>query len=72
MGRSNDANLARDEELIDLIADSRQMVFIGMESIDPANMADKQEFRKPVVRQCLSATRFSKYLRYHFLHIWNG
>ena len=35
------ANLLRDEELIDLIAESGgKWVFIGMESIDPANMAD--------------------------------
>src|SRR6185295_15469195 len=35
------ANLLRDEELCDLIADSGgKWVFIGMESIDPANMAD--------------------------------
>jgi len=43
------ANLLRDEELIDLIADSGgKWVFIGMESIDPANMADvNKNFSKP-------------------------
>ncbi len=43
------ANLLRDEELVDLIAESGgQWVFIGMESIDPANMADvNKNFSKP-------------------------
>jgi radical SAM superfamily enzyme YgiQ (UPF0313 family) len=43
------ANLLRDEELIDLIAESGgRWVFIGMESIDPANMADvNKNFSKP-------------------------
>lgn len=43
------ANLLRDEELIDLIAESGgKWVFIGMESIDPANMADvNKNFSKP-------------------------
>src|SRR6202140_211693 len=43
------ANLLRDEELIDLIAASGgKWVFIGMESIDPANLADvKKGFNKP-------------------------
>lgn len=43
------ANLLADEELVDLIADSGgRWVFIGMESIDPANMADvNKTFSKP-------------------------
>ena len=43
------ANLLRDEELCDLIAESGgRWVFIGMESIDPANMADvNKNFSKP-------------------------
>lgn len=43
------ANLLRDEELVDLVADSGgRWVFIGMESIDPANMADvNKNFSKP-------------------------
>jgi radical SAM superfamily enzyme YgiQ (UPF0313 family) len=43
------ANLLRDEELIDLIAESGgKWVFIGMESIDPVNMADvNKNFSKP-------------------------
>jgi len=43
------ANLLRDEELCDLIAESGgKWVFIGMESIDPRNMADvNKNFSKP-------------------------
>ena len=43
------ANLLRDEELVDLIAASGgKWIFIGMESIDPANLADvKKGFNKP-------------------------
>src|SRR5258705_1755678 len=43
------ANLLRDEELVDLIAASGgKWVFIGMESIDPANLADVNKgFNKP-------------------------
>jgi len=43
------ANLLRDEELIDLIAAAGgKWIIIGMESIDPANLADvKKNFNKP-------------------------
>ena len=43
------ANLLKDEELVDLIAESGgKWIFIGMESIDPANMADvNKNFSKP-------------------------
>jgi radical SAM superfamily enzyme YgiQ (UPF0313 family) len=43
------ANLLRDEELVDLIADSGgKWIFIGMESLDPANLADVNKgFNKP-------------------------
>ena len=43
------ANLLSDEELVDLIAESGgKWVFIGMESIDPANMADvNKNFSRP-------------------------
>ena len=43
------ANLLGDEELVDLIADAGgKWIFIGMESIDPANMADvNKTFSKP-------------------------
>jgi radical SAM superfamily enzyme YgiQ (UPF0313 family) len=43
------ANLLRDEELIDLIADSGgKWIFIGMESVDPVNLKDMNKgFNKP-------------------------
>ncbi len=43
------ANLLKDEELIDLIAASGgKWIFIGMESLDPANLASvKKSFNKP-------------------------
>jgi radical SAM superfamily enzyme YgiQ (UPF0313 family) len=43
------ANLLRDEELVDLIAASHgKWIFIGMESIDSANLADvNKNFNKP-------------------------
>lgn len=43
------ANLLRDEELVDLLADAgARLIFIGMESIDPANLADvSKSFNKP-------------------------
>jgi radical SAM superfamily enzyme YgiQ (UPF0313 family) len=43
------ANLLRDDELIDLIARSGgRIIFIGMESIDPVNLADvNKSFNKP-------------------------
>lgn len=43
------ANLLRDEELVDLIAEAGgKIIFIGMESIDPANLADvNKNFNKP-------------------------
>lgn len=43
------ANLLRDEELVDLIAQSHgKWIFIGMESIDSANLADvNKNFNKP-------------------------
>jgi radical SAM superfamily enzyme YgiQ (UPF0313 family) len=43
------ANLLKDEELVDLIKESGgKWIFIGMESIDPANMADvNKNFSRP-------------------------
>ncbi|HRI04583.1 MAG TPA: radical SAM protein [Pyrinomonadaceae bacterium] len=43
------ANLLEDEELVDLIAEAgARWIFIGMESIDPVNMADvNKTFSKP-------------------------
>lgn len=49
------ANLLADEELVDLIADAGgKWIFIGMESIDPANMADvNKNFSKPANYQAV-------------------
>ena len=43
------ANLLRDQELVDLIEESGgRWIFIGMESLDPANLADvNKSFNKP-------------------------
>ena len=43
------ANLLKDEELVDLISEAGgKWIFIGMESIDPANMADvNKNFSRP-------------------------
>ena len=49
------ANLLADDELVDLIADAGgKWIFIGMESIDPANMADvNKNFSKPANYQAV-------------------
>jgi len=49
------ANLLADDELVDLIADAGgKWIFIGMESIDPANMADvNKTFSKPANYQAV-------------------
>jgi radical SAM superfamily enzyme YgiQ (UPF0313 family) len=49
------ANLLADEELVELIAESGgRWIFIGMESIDPANMADvNKSFSKPANYQAV-------------------
>jgi radical SAM superfamily enzyme YgiQ (UPF0313 family) len=49
------ANLLGDDELVDLIADAgAKWIFIGMESIDPANMADvNKTFSKPANYQAV-------------------
>ncbi|MEP6945984.1 MAG: radical SAM protein [Acidobacteriota bacterium] len=49
------ANLLADEELVDLIAEAGgKWIFIGMESIDPANMADvNKTFSKPANYQAV-------------------
>lgn len=51
------ANLLADEELCDLIAESGgKWIFIGMESIDPANMADvNKNFSRPSDYQAVLA-----------------
>ncbi|HMT07586.1 MAG TPA: radical SAM protein [Pyrinomonadaceae bacterium] len=49
------SNLLADEELVDLIAEAGgKWIFIGMESIDPANMADvNKNFSKPANYQAV-------------------
>jgi radical SAM superfamily enzyme YgiQ (UPF0313 family) len=49
------ANLLRDEELLDLIAASGgKWIFIGMESLDPANLASvNKSFSKPADYACV-------------------
>jgi radical SAM superfamily enzyme YgiQ (UPF0313 family) len=49
------ANLLRDEELVDLIAESGgKWIFIGMESLDPANLANvNKSFNKPAEYQAV-------------------
>ena len=62
------ANLLRDEELVDLIAASGgKWIFIGMESIDPANLASVNKgFNKPgeyaAVLQRLAGATFTRSL----------
>ena len=54
------ANLLRDEELVDLIAESGgKWIFIGMESLDPANLKNvNKSFNKPAeFARCSSAWR---------------
>ncbi len=69
------ANLLRDEELIDLIAESGgKWIFIGMESIDPANMADvNKNFSKPSeYGTVLKRLAREKYLCHHVVYLWDG
>ena len=69
------ANLLGDEELVDLIAEAGgKWIFIGMESIDPANMADvNKQFSKPANYQGGSRRpRTPKYFRDHVVHFRNG
>jgi len=58
------ANLFANEELVDLIAESGgKWIFIGMESIDPANLADVTSFNKPNEYAARPpATRAAQYL----------
>jgi radical SAM superfamily enzyme YgiQ (UPF0313 family) len=60
------ANLLKDEELLDLIAESGgNGIFIGMESLDPANLASvKKSFNKP------GRSGAAKCLRHHLVHLW--
>ena len=69
------ANLLRDEELVDLIAAAGgKWIFIGMESIDPANLADvKKGFNKPgeYARGARSAGPAQR-LRDHLFYLRHG
>ena len=69
------ANLLRDEELLDLIAASGgKWIFIGMESLDPANLASvNKSFNKPseyaaVLQNLAQAQR----LLHHVVHFRPG
>ena len=69
------ANLLRDEELVDLIAASGgKWIFIGMESIDPANLADVNKgFNKPgEYAAVLERLARAQYLRHHFIYFRHG
>jgi radical SAM superfamily enzyme YgiQ (UPF0313 family) len=69
------ANLLKDEELVDLIAESGgKWVFIGMESIDPANMADvNKNFSKPAdYGAVLERLAGAQHLRHHLFHLRHG
>ena len=69
------ANLLRDEELVDLMAESGcRWVFIGMESIDPVNLADvAKSFNKPnEYAPVLTSSRAARHLCGDFIHFWFG
>ena len=69
------ANLLRDEELIDLIADSGgKWIFIGMESLDPANLASvNKSFNKPAeYAAVLKAPGRPQRVRHHVVHLRPG
>jgi hypothetical protein len=69
------ANLLRDEELLDLIAASGgKWIFIGMESLDPANLASvNKSFNKPAnTRRAGTAGAQTQRLRHHVVHLRPG
>ena len=65
------ANLLRDQELVDLIAQSGgRWIFIGMESLDPANLADvNKSFNKPAEYRRAQPAGPEKHLRHHIVHL---
>ncbi len=66
------ANLLRDEELVDLIAESGgKWIFIGMESLDPANLASvAKNFNKPAEYAAgAGRTGAAQRVRHHLLHL---
>ena len=69
------ANLLGDEELVDLIAESGgKWVFIGMESIDPENMASvNKNFSKPAdYKAGARPSGETQYLRDYLVYFRNG
>ena len=69
------ANLLRDEELVDLIAASGgKWIFIGMESIDAANLKDVNKgFNKPAsMPAVLDRLAKREYLCHHVVHFRHG
>ena len=69
------ANLLRDEELVDLIAESGgKWIFIGMESLDPANLASvNKSFNKPGEYAAgAGAAGAAERLRHHVVHLRAG
>ena len=69
------ANLLRDEELVDLIAASGgRWIFIGMESIDPANLASVNKgFNKPgEYAAVLAEPGRPQHLCDYFFHLRHG
>ena len=70
------ANLLRDEELVDLIAESGgKWIFIGMESLDPANLASvtkSVQQARGICRRVLEAAGAAQRLRHHFVHLRPG
>jgi len=69
------ANLLRDEELVDLIAAAGgKWIFIGMESIDPANSERRQQRFQQArrIRRGSRAPRAAQRLRDYLVHFWNG
>ncbi len=69
------ANLLRDEELVDLIAESGgKWIFIGMESLDPANLASvNKTFNKPAEYAAgAGQAGAAEYLCDHVVHLRPG
>ena len=75
LGGQISANLLRDQELVDLIAESGgKWIFIGMESLDPANLASvNKSFNKPgEYAAVLERLARRQRLRHHVVHLRPG
>jgi radical SAM superfamily enzyme YgiQ (UPF0313 family) len=68
------ANLLRDEELVDLIAAAGgKWIFIGMESIDPANLADVKKATTNRVNMPWCSTGWpAQRFCHHVFYFWHG